>query len=110
MPRDLNRIELLTVVAIARLGEGAYGVAIADEIDACSGRRVSLAGVYGALERLVEYGFVRHWMSEPRPERGGRPRRCYDLTAAGRALVRRERESAMRMWRGVPLAPRAERQ
>jgi DNA-binding PadR family transcriptional regulator len=40
-------------------------------------------------------------MSEPRAAQGGRARRHYQLTAAGRELVRAERERAMRMWRGL---------
>ena len=101
MPLNLNQTELHTLVAIARLGDEAYGVTIADEIRACTGRRVSIAAVYAALDRLDQHKLARPWLSEPRPERGGRARRHYALTAEGRALIRRERANALRMWRGV---------
>jgi DNA-binding PadR family transcriptional regulator len=45
---------------------------------------------------------IRSAVSEPRPQPGGRARRTFALTDDGRAVVRRERASAMRMWRGVP--------
>src|SRR5687768_2342163 len=105
MAPSLNHTELLTLVAMARLGDDAYGVTISAEIKDCTKRPVSLAAVYAALDRLEQQGLVKPWLSEPVPERGGRARRHYALTADGRALVRRERANALRMWRGVSLEP-----
>jgi DNA-binding PadR family transcriptional regulator len=102
-PRPLTPLEFLTLIAVARLGEGAYAVPIREDIKAFAGRTVSVAAVYLALDRLDRLGLTKAWLSEPRPERGGRPRRHYQLTAAGRQIVRRERENARRMWRGVVL-------
>jgi DNA-binding PadR family transcriptional regulator len=101
----LNRIELLTLLAVLRLGEKAYGVTIFEEIQRVAGSDVSIAGVYSAIDRLERRGLVRAWRSEPRPERGGRARRHYDVTATGRDLVRHEREMTARMWRGLVLHP-----
>ena len=101
----LNRIELLTLLAIVRLGEKAYGVTIYDEIQRVAGSDVSMAGVYSAIDRLERRGLVRAWRSAPRPERGGRARRHYGLTAPGRDLVKQERELSMKMWRGLVLNP-----
>jgi DNA-binding PadR family transcriptional regulator len=101
----LNRIELLTLLAVLRLGEKAYGVTIFEEIQRVAGPDVSIAGVYSAIDRLERRGLVRAWRSGPRPERGGRARRHYDVTATGRDLVRQERELTARMWRGLVLHP-----
>jgi DNA-binding PadR family transcriptional regulator len=101
----LNRIELLTLLAVLRLGGTAYGVTIYEEIQRIAGADVSLAGVYSAIDRLERRGLMRAWRSEPRPERGGRARRHYELTASGRDLVRRERDLSMKMWRGLVLDP-----
>jgi DNA-binding PadR family transcriptional regulator len=97
----LNQIELLTLVAMLRLGPDAYGVTLHEETERLAGRGVSMAGVYSALDRLERQGLARSWLSEPRAEQGGRARRHYELTAAGRARVRDERDRAMRMWRGL---------
>jgi DNA-binding PadR family transcriptional regulator len=80
----------LTLLAIVRLGEKAYGVTIYDEIQRVAGSDVSMAGVYSAIDRLERRGFVRAWRSEPRPERGGRARRHYAVTASGRDLLRHD--------------------
>ena len=105
MTPSLTQTELLILVAMARLGDEAYGVTISAEITECTERRVSLAAIYAALDRLDQQGLVGAWLSAPLPERGGRARRHYALTADGRALVRRERANALRMWRGVSLEP-----
>lgn len=103
MPADLSRIDILTLAAVARIGREAYGVTIRQEIVDCTEREVSMASVYAALERLELQGLVRPRFSSPLPERGGRARRHYSLTAAGHDLVRRERAGALRLWQGVPL-------
>jgi DNA-binding PadR family transcriptional regulator len=101
-----HQMDLLALVAIARLEEQAYGVTIRDEIDRMTTRPVSIGGVYNALDRLERGGLVAPFLSEPRAERGGRARRHYALTAAGRETVRRERTLALRLWEGLSPAGR----
>ena len=98
----LPEVELLTLLAVGRIGDGAYGVAILDEIRASSGMEASVAAVYAALERLDRNGLIRVSLSDPVPERGGRARREYRLTPLGRSRLRRERAAAMRIWRLKP--------
>ena len=97
----LSSLDLLTLIALLRLADGAYGVAVHEQIEESARRSVSIAGVYNTLDRLQRQGLVRTWQSEPRPERGGRSRRLYGLTPAGREVVKRERDLALRMWRGL---------
>ena len=97
------RLDLLALLALARLGSDAYGVAVCEDIDAVTGHEASMAAVYVALDRLEHGGLVRGWQSEPRPEQGGRTRRHFVLTAAGRAALHDERALAAKMWRGVTL-------
>jgi PadR family transcriptional regulator PadR len=104
MPAALSQIEILTLAAIARLGEDeAYGVTIRQDIADGTEREVSMAAVYAALDRLEAQELVQPRLSNPLPERGGRARRHYALTPAGVAIVRRERANALRLWTGVPL-------
>jgi DNA-binding PadR family transcriptional regulator len=59
--------------------------------------------VYAALERLERQGLVRAGLSDPIPERGGRARRHFRVTASGRSRLRLERAAAMRVWRLKPI-------
>lgn len=98
----LGQVELLTLLAVARSPDGTYGVALLDAIRAFSGRQVSIAAIYAALDRLQRQGLVRTSLSEPLPQRGGRARREYRVTAGGRARLRQERAAAMRIWQLAP--------
>src|ERR1041385_8619865 len=109
MPKTLTPLELLTLIAVARLDDAAYAVPIREEIRAVSGRSVSIAAIYGALDNLERRGLTQAAMSDPRPERGGRARRYYRLTTHGREWVRRERDLALRMWHGVTIDARGAR-
>jgi PadR family transcriptional regulator PadR len=96
-------LELQALVALASLGDEAYGVTVQNEICSRTGRAASVAACYAALERLARDGLAEAWLSAPRPERGGRSRRHYRLTRAGREALRQEREAAQRLWRGIGL-------
>jgi DNA-binding PadR family transcriptional regulator len=109
MAGPLKSVDLLTLVAAYRLGDDAYGVTIQADIRGLQGRDVSMAAVYAALERLERLGLVRPWLSEPRPERGGRARRHFSVSAAGRDCIRRAHEDAMRLWGAVPIPPAGRR-
>jgi hypothetical protein len=43
-------------------------------------------------------------MSDPTPERGGKPRRFVKLTSDGARALREARRVVERMWRGLDLA------
>ena len=96
-------LEVQTLIALASLGDDAYGVTVQNEIRSRTGRSASVAACYAALERLARLGLAEAWSSPPRPERGGRARRHYRLTRAGRDAIRQEREATDRLWRGIPL-------
>jgi DNA-binding PadR family transcriptional regulator len=109
MASSLPRIELHILVALARSGGEAPAVEIHEDIERVSGHDTSIAGLYSALERLEGRGLARATWSDPRPERGGRARRQFRLTAAGREYVRREHALATRLWGGVAVAPGSRR-
>jgi len=52
------------------------------------------ASVYPALRSLERDGLIESYESEPLPERGGRPRRYYKLTALGRRAAVEDRQTA----------------
>ncbi len=83
-PGTLAEFELLVMLAALRLGpEEAYTVSIADDIERKTGRSVRRANVYTTLQRLEAKGFVSTRLGDPRPERGGKPRRLVALEPDG---------------------------
>lgn len=101
-PTYLSDFELIAMLALLRLGDNAYGVPIAREIEEQTKREVKLGSVYAALERLGEKGFVASELGAPSPERGGRAKRYFHVTKQGVREVRATRKTLMRLWQGVP--------
>jgi len=83
----LGEIELLVLLALARVGEDAYGVAVFDEIERRTGRRPAMGTIYKALIRLEGKGYVASRFGDPTPVRGGRRKRHYRLLAPGRRAL-----------------------
>ena len=77
------------MLAAVRLGPAeAYTVSIARDIEERTGRSVRRANVYTTLQRLEAKGLVSTELGDPRPERGGRPRRLVTVEADGMAALR----------------------
>ena len=88
-PPSLAEFELLVLLAALRLGpDEAYTVSIADDIQQRTGRSVRRANVYTTLQRLEAKRLVDTRLGEPRPERGGKPRRLVMVRPSGVAAVR----------------------
>ena len=97
----LGEFEQLVLLAILHLGDGVYGVPIAEEIERRTKRAVSPAAVYVTLRRLEQKGLLSSTMSQPTPERGGKARRCVEITRAGLDSLRAARQVLDSMWRGL---------
>lgn len=98
----LTDFELMILLAILRLGDEAYGVPIANEIETTAGRPVVRAAIYAALNRLETRGLVRASMGDPTPERGGRAKRYFALTAKGLRATRETQQALTALWTGLP--------
>jgi PadR family transcriptional regulator, regulatory protein PadR len=100
--RFLTDFELMLLLAVLRVGDDAYGVPIAREIEETAGRSVTLAAVYLALERLRQRGLVTSRMGDPTPRRGGRAKKLFSVTPTGFRAVRRTQRAFVALWQGIP--------
>jgi DNA-binding PadR family transcriptional regulator len=98
----LGNFELMVLLAILRVGDEAYGVPIARELEASSGKDVLVGSVYAALDRLEAKGLVSFRVGDPTPERGGRARKYFKVTARGVRQVRETQSALIKLWRGLP--------
>lgn len=97
----LSRIEEIILLAIYRLGDEAYGMAIREEVIKATGKKWLLGAIYGPLGRLQKNGYVTSVKGEPTPERGGRAKVYYMVTKKGKgALVEIYRVQKM-IWEGI---------
>jgi DNA-binding PadR family transcriptional regulator len=98
---SLGEIEQLVLLAILRLGDGAYGVPIIEEIEGRTGRAVSRAAAYIALRRLRQKRLVSSWLAEPEPVPGGRAKRYFRVEPEGLDRLAETRNSLLSMWEGL---------
>jgi PadR family transcriptional regulator, regulatory protein PadR len=79
----IGEFEYLILSSAARMGDNAYGASIRNEIENATGRSCSIGALYTTLDRLESKGFVKTWMGDPTPQRGGRSKRLVQVTATG---------------------------
>jgi DNA-binding PadR family transcriptional regulator len=96
----LGEFEQLVLVAIARLGERAHGVTIREEIKSRTGRSATRGAIYITLDRLENKGYIRTWLADPTPERGGKAKRVCAIQPAGLQALIEARTVLNRMWQG----------
>lgn len=103
----LAEFELYVMLALTRLGREAYGAAIRREIEDRTGRGAAIGAVYATLGRLEDKGLLTHRLSDPVPVQGGRSRKFYDVTPAGREALNNSAAMLRRMMDGldVPAGP-----
>jgi PadR family transcriptional regulator, regulatory protein PadR len=97
----LGEFEQITLLALVRLDDNAYGMTIRREIEERTQRAVSIGAVYATLDRLEKKGYVRSWTADPTAERGGRSKRYFRIERAGVEAVQRAREILDSLWEGV---------
>src|SRR4029450_11910834 len=97
----VGEFELYVMLALARLGDEAYGVTIRREIEARTGRTIVIGAVYATLARLEEKDLVQFRISDPQRVQGGRARKYFTLTAAGTRALRHSTAMLARMMAGL---------
>jgi DNA-binding PadR family transcriptional regulator len=99
----LGEFEHIVVLALLRLDDRAYGVTVRREIELRTEREVSIGAVYATLDRLETKGYVKSHQGEPTPERGGRSKRFFRVTAKGVAAVNCTQRALRSMTEGLDL-------
>jgi len=98
----LGEFEELVLLTIAVLEQQAYGVAVTQELERQADRVVDFSTVHTTLKRLQEKGFLTSKMGGATPERGGRRKRLYTITAAGYQALREVQQVRSRLWGLIP--------
>src|ERR1051325_2799705 len=97
----LGEFEHIIVLALLRLEDRAYGVTVRQEIQFRIKRDVSIGAVYATLDRLERKGYVKSHRGDPTPERGGRSKRFFRVTAKGLGALNRVQHALQSMTAGL---------
>lgn len=99
---NLGELEELVMLSVGILYDDAYGLAIQEEIRSRCNRSITISTVHSVLGRLEEKGFLSARYDGATPERGGRRKRLFRVTAAGEAAITTMREQRDKMWQSIP--------
>jgi len=98
----LGEFEELILLMVGILHDQAYGVAIMQAFEEHTGRSVKISAVHAALHRLEKKGHLTSWVGGATQERGGRRKRFFEITSAGKAALIARRDMRERLWGLLP--------
>ena len=94
----LGEFEEIVLLVVAILNGEAYGVSITHEIIQQTERDVRLNQVHASLHRLEDKGMITSKMGDPTPERGGRRKRLFTVTAYGNQTLQEIKAVRSHLW------------
>lgn len=98
----IGELEELVLLTVGILFPNAYGVAVMDELRNQANRDLNISAVHAVLTRLEEKGLLKSNMSSPTEERGGRRKRIFTLTAAGKRALEEAQDLRTQMYQQIP--------
>ena len=97
----LGEFEQMVLLAILQLKDDAHAPAVTAELESSAGRTVSQGALYTVLKRLEQKGLVRWSIESATSERGGYPKRRFEVTGAGIEAVKVQWEALANLTRGL---------
>ena len=103
MSKDhIGELEELILLLIVMLKEEAYGLAIRKALKDEANRNVTIGAVHGTVNRLESKGFIESSMGGATEERGGRRKRIFTITAAGKNVLQKSKDVKVNLWQQIP--------
>jgi PadR family transcriptional regulator, regulatory protein PadR len=97
----ISRSEEFLLLAVWRLKEGAYGVAIRSQIKEATGKTWAYGALFVMLSRLEKKGHLTSYFSDPSPQRGGKSKRIFQLSPQGIKSLEEVRKAQESVWAGI---------
>lgn len=100
----LGEFEETVLLTVAILGENAYAVGVAQELENKTGRIVGFSSVHTTLQRLEEKEYLTSFMGGATAERGGRRKRFFVVTALGQKTLQQVKQIRDQLWNALPIS------
>ena len=97
----ISRSEEYILLAVVRLREEAYGVAIRNQLTVDTGETWAFGAVHVMLTRLEKKGLLESRLADPTPQRGGRSKRIYSMTPLGLQTLALIKKVQDKVWSGL---------
>ena len=89
---QLGEFEEVVMLTVAILANDAYGFAIIEEMETRLNRKVSIGALQTVLRRLEKKGYLSSELGESTSVRGGKRKRFFHLTSAGKDILQDTKE------------------
>lgn len=99
---QLGEFEEIVLLTVGVLFGDAYGVSIKLSIEGKLRRSVSVGALQSALKRLEQKGYISSKEGESTGDRGGRPKRYFQLTSSGKDAIEHAREIRNQLYNEIP--------
>ncbi|MDN5211225.1 helix-turn-helix transcriptional regulator [Fulvivirgaceae bacterium BMA12] len=99
---QLGEFEELVLLIVGVLFPEAYGLGIRQEINDQTGRKVAIGAIHSALNRLESKGYLKSELANATHERGGRRKRLFHITVAGKRALEKNHEIRNSLWNQIP--------
>jgi len=100
----LSRTDELLLNCILRLQEDAYTFMIREKLKEITGKTWAFGAIFISLDRLERKGYVKSYLGDDTPDRGGRRKRFYSVTKDGLKALAEIREIDRSMWEDLPVS------
>jgi DNA-binding PadR family transcriptional regulator len=97
----ISRSEEYILLAVMRLREEAYGVAIRNQLTKDTGETWAFGAVHVMLTRLEKKGLLESYLADPTPQRGGRSKRIYSMTSLGLQTLELIKKVQDKVWSDI---------
>lgn len=94
----IGEVEEMVILAILRLGQNAYGVAIEELLSKATNNTLNVRGIYTTLQRLKQKGLITELKNPPATSSKGPARKYYAVEMAGKKALKNA-ESERQKWR-----------
>ncbi len=99
---NLGELEEIILLIVASLFDNAYGVLIQEEVEKQCDRKITISSVHNVVQRLQEKGYLESRYSDPTPERGGKRKLLFTVTAAGQKAMEEAKSLRDKLWGNIP--------
>ena len=98
----IGEFEEMVLLMVLILQDEAYMISLQRELLEQAKRSITMGALHTTLSRLEKKGLLTSEMGAPTKERGGRRKRIYQMTAAGRTELSSIKEMRKSLWDQVP--------
>ena len=99
---SIGEFEELVLLMVAALHDEAYGVLILQSLEEKLNKKVNISAIHVALKRLEAKGLVNSHFGGITQDRGGRRKKFYVITAAGKKILDNQYAIRTSLYQQIP--------